>query len=97
MAIIIICRRTESISTVLRIVKLYYTTPNLVSYQKVLNKSRNFSSRRKFSQTVFACREIKKKKKKKKKKVREPPRSINWARAKTHDRGFALKLRVRPR
>jgi len=62
-----------------------------VSYQKVLNKSRNFSSRRKFSQTVFACREIKIKKKK---KVREPPRSINWARAKTHDRGFALKLRV---
>jgi len=73
----------DSNTTVLRIVKLYYTAPNLVSYQKVLNKSQNFSSRRKFSRTVFACREIKKN------KVQEPPRSIYiytmlWARAEKH-------------
>lgn len=50
----------DSNTTVLRIVKLYYTAPNLVSYQKVLNKSLNFSSRPKFSRKVFACRQIKK-------------------------------------
>lgn len=72
-AMAIICRLTESIPTVLRIVKLYYTTPNIASYQKVLNKSRNFSKYRKFLQTFFACREIKKK------KVQEPPCFINHA------------------
>lgn len=35
-AMAIICRLTESIPTVLRIVKLYYTTPNLVP---ILSKS----------------------------------------------------------
>lgn len=54
----------DSNTTVLGIVKLYYTAPSapiLVSYQKVLNKSQNFSSRLKFSPVDFACHEIKKK------------------------------------
>lgn len=55
----------DSITTVLGIVKLYYTAPSapiLVSYQKLLNKSQNFSSHLKFSPMDFACHEIKKKK-----------------------------------
>lgn len=62
MAIVVILRRqrTESISIPPFFESLNFTLPNLVSYQKVLNKSQNFSSPRKFSLTVFACHEIKK-------------------------------------